>query len=82
MRSSILAFGEKALKRIPENQLEADVAMTQPTETALQESMVARQIRGFPMHPAKDDPKLDLERTDCERVTYLHKKPFAEGAQC
>lgn len=86
MRSSVLAFGENALKRIPEKQLEAqeEAPWSQPTEDQLSQSTASRKVRGrfvLPAKAAQEGEELKLERSEIERTAYLHKKPFAQGGQ-
>lgn len=83
LRSSVLAFGEKALKRIPEKMLESEekAAWEEPTLEQLQQSDAIRAVKGYFFLPPKGGSEMDLQRAGEERVAYLHKKPFAQGAQ-
>jgi len=83
LRSSVLAFGEKALRQIAKKEMEPDVNWKGREEEA-KKPEISRPVTGHFMVPDKGGSELDLKRMVMKgtaREVFLHHKPFAEGAQ-
>mmetsp|Transcript_3555 Transcript_3555/g.10166 ORF Transcript_3555/g.10166 Transcript_3555/m.10166 type:complete len:682 (-) Transcript_3555:35-2080(-) len=82
LRSSVLMFGEKALKPVPPKELEPVDAWREMSQEERVKPEVSREMAGHIMLPPADNPKGELAAAKGDaRRAFLHWKPFAQGAQ-